>query len=362
MGRPVLRPGVNLAHSLAREQPQGRPARGMVHAPPCAVRVTIIQNPRSGEEALTGADIVRMAATAGYKATYASTDDPGAVAAALESPGDIVAIAGGDGTVRDVARRLIGKDVLITVVPTGTANNLGKCLGITGDAPDLIAGWSSGIEVSLDTGLVRGACGPRVMFEGAGFGPMAVTIAALSQVTDREARSEHPQDEIRRDLKVMREILADYPVHECVVSLDGRDLSGPYLAIEIMNISSVGPNVRLAPDADWSDGYFDVVLMRPDTRAVLRDYLTERIQDRLPTLELPVHRGRDLRIAWPGSRVHVDDEVWPSEEAAARGTGWPAGGLAELEVLMNPSPLRLLLPATAEAAGPSRQPLNARDR
>ncbi len=335
----------------------------MLHAPPFRVRVTIIQNPRSGEEALTGADIVTMAANAGHKATYASTDDPAAVAAALESPGDLVAIAGGDGTVRDIARRLIGKDVVITVVPTGTANNLGNCLGITGEAPDLINGWTSGVEVSLDTGLVRGTCGPRVMFEGAGFGPIAVTIAALSQVTGREARSDHPQDELRRDMKVMREILADYPVHECAVSLDGRDLSGPYLAIEIMNIPSVGPNVRLAPDANWSDGYFDVVLMRADTRAVLRDYLTARIQDRLPPLDLPVHRGRDLRIVWPGSRVHVDDEVWPTEEAAARGTGWPADGFVELEVLMNPNPLRLLVPPSSSAVtdrrGPSRQALNA---
>jgi diacylglycerol kinase family enzyme len=308
------------------------------------MRVTIIQNPRSGREPLTGADIVTMATRAGHKTTYASTDDQAAVAAALEAQADLVAIAGGDGTIRDVARRLIGTRACVTVVPTGTANNLGKSLGITGEAADLVAGWTSGIEVPFDIGLVRGSCGPRVMFEGAGFGPIAVTIAALSQVTDREARSEHAHDELRRDLKVMREILADYPAHECAVSLDGRDLSGRYLAIEIMNIPSVGPNVCLAPDADWSDGYFEVVLMPPETRSVLRDYLTARIDDRQPTLDLPVHRGRDLRLVWPGSRLHVDDEVWPSEEAAARGTGWPAGGQVELEVVMNPNPLRLLVP------------------
>ena len=311
-----------------------------------AVRVTIIQNPRSGEEALSGAEIVTLVTGAGHRATYASTEDPAAVAAALGTPADLVAIAGGDGTVRDVARRLIGKAVVLTVVPTGTANNLGKSLGITGEARAVIEGWATGVQVPLDTGLVRGSCGPRVMFEGAGFGPIAVTVAALSQVTGQEARSDHPEDELRRDLKVMREIVADYPVHDCRVALDGRDLSGPYLAVEVMNIPSVGPNVRLAPDADWSDGYFDVVLIAPDQRAALRDYLTARIDGRQAALTLPVHRGRDLRLFWKGSRVHVDDEIWPAEEAAARGTGWPDGGVG-LEVLMNPNPLRLLVPGVA---------------
>ena len=66
------------------------------------MRVTIIQNPHSGEGMLTGAEFVTLAAAAGHKATYASTEDPTAVAAALAAPTDLVAIAGGDGTIRDV--------------------------------------------------------------------------------------------------------------------------------------------------------------------------------------------------------------------------------------------------------------------
>jgi diacylglycerol kinase family enzyme len=308
------------------------------------MRVTIIQNPHSGEGALTGADFVRLATAAGHKAAYASTDDPEAVAAALGAPADLVAIAGGDGTVRDIARRLIGRDEVITIVPTGTANNLATNLGISGDAGGLVQGWEHGKRVTFDTALVRGCCGPRVMFEGAGLGPIAVTIAALTPVTTGEARPDRPEDELRRDLKVMREILADYPAHECGVTLDGRDLSGNYLAIQAMNIPSIGPNVRLAPNADWSDGCFDLVLVGADDRMTLREYLTARIDERHPPLALPVQRGRDLRIKWLGSRVHVDDEVWPSEEDAARGTFWSGGDLLELEVVMNSDPLQVLVP------------------
>jgi len=310
------------------------------------MRVTIIQNPHSGDGVLSGAEFVTLAAAAGHKATYASTEDPAAVATALAAPTDLVAIAGGDGTIRDVARRLIGRDVAITVVPTGTANNLAKNLGISGEASELVRGWDRGTRVTFDTALVSGCCGPRVMFEGAGLGPIAVTIAALTPVTPREARPDRPEDELRRDLKVMREILADYPAHECQVTLDGRDLSGSFVAIQVMNIPSIGPNVRLAPDADWSDGYLDLVLVSPGDRMTLREYLTARIDERHPPLALPVQRGRDVRIGWTGSRVHVDDEVWPNEEDAARGTFWPRDGLLELKVVMNPAPLQVLVPGS----------------
>jgi diacylglycerol kinase (ATP) len=308
------------------------------------MRVTIIQNPHSGDGALTGAQFVTLATSAGHKATYASMEDPAAVAAALGAPTDLVAIAGGDGTIRDIARRLIGRDTPLTIVPTGTANNLAKNFGIAGEPEALVNGWDGGAQVAFDTALARGCCGPRVMLEGAGIGPIAVTIAALTPVTPREARPERPEDELRRDLKVMREILADYPAHDCEVTLDGRNLSGRYLAVHAMNIKTIGPNVRLAPQADWSDGYFDVVLVGPDQRMALREYLTARIDEKHPPLALPVERGRDLRIAWTGSRVHVDDEVWPTEEEAARGTAWPSGGRLELEVVMNPTPLQVLIP------------------
>ena len=44
--------------------------------------------------------------------------------------GDAVIVAGGDGTVGKVAKRLAGTDVPLVVLPTGTANNIARSLGI----------------------------------------------------------------------------------------------------------------------------------------------------------------------------------------------------------------------------------------
>jgi diacylglycerol kinase family enzyme len=251
---------------------------------------------------------------------------------------------------RNVATRLIGHKVPVTLIPAGTANNIGKSLGITGQARDLIAGWTAGTLIQFDTGVVRGANGTCAMFEGMGFGPIAVTIAALSPLTEAEAHADFTDDEVRRDLKVLREVLADYPVHECSVRLDGRDLSGQYILVEAMNIRSVGPNIELAPDADVSDGMFDLVLLTDADRGMLRDYLTSRLEGKPVPLRFPAHRGRHVELGWKGSRVHIDDQVWPHERDASSGQSWSRDGRVEIEVLMNPGSLEVLVPRPAPPA------------
>ena len=203
------------------------------------MRVTIVHNPGSGEKAVTGPDLIAAAHEAGHDVAYVSTEDDAAVADRLADAADLVAVVGGDGTMRNVATRLIGRDTPITLIPTGTANNISRTLGIAGTPRDLIAGWTTGSLIPFDTGIVRGASGPLPFIEGVGFGPIAVTIAALSSLDDPDARNDRPDDQVRRDVKVLREVLADYPLHGCHINLDGRDLSGDYLLVEAMNIRSV---------------------------------------------------------------------------------------------------------------------------
>ena len=308
------------------------------------MRVTIIQNPASGDQALQASDLIAAVRRAGHQPAYAATTDPAAVAARLADPGDLVAIVGGDGTMRNVVTRLIGRGVPLTLLPAGTANNVGRSLGITGETLALIDAWSSATLVPFDTGIVRGARTPAPLIEGMGFGPIAVTIAALSSLTAAEAHAAWTAAEVRRDLKVLREVLADYPVHACQIAIDGEDRSGDYILVEVMNVRSVGPNVTLAPQASVSDGLFDLVLLTDADRVALREYLTARLDGTAATFDPPVHRGRHVELTWHGSRVHVDDEVWPDERDASNGTAWSRDGLVRLEVLMNPAALQILVP------------------
>lgn len=276
-----------------------------------------MHNSSAGDQDWGAPQLLSALERAGHDATYCPVDEPGRVEDALRSPGDLVVVAGGDGTVRDIAIRLLGRGVPLTLFPTGTANNIARSLGFAGTPEQLIAGWPDATPIRFDAGLVTGPWRERIFLEGVGIGPTVSSIAALTQVERLDGGSADPAGELLRDLRVLRELLADHPAHECRVTLDGRSLSGCYVLLEVMNIRSIGPNLCLAPNADASDGLLDLVLISDAQRGVLRQYLSARIEGHDAALDINVHRGRQVQVEWEGSRVHIDDEVWPHEADAS---------------------------------------------
>jgi diacylglycerol kinase family enzyme len=123
------------------------------------------------------------------------------------------------------------------------------------------------------------------------------------------------------------------------LNLDGVDLSGEYVLLEAMNIPSIGPNLRLAANADPGDGLLDIVLVAYDERARLSEYLTERIADGSAAAQLPGRRCRQLHIESDEVRVHIDDDFWP-----AHGEHPPFSPMI-IDVTMHSESLEMLIPA-----------------
>ena len=97
-----------------------------------------------------------MIRNAGHKVKYQSSKEK-KWKKALKKPCDIVAVAGGDGTVGKVARELIEERIPIAILPLGTANNIAKSLGIADiSLQDLVASWSTARSINFDTGVAKG--------------------------------------------------------------------------------------------------------------------------------------------------------------------------------------------------------------
>ncbi len=65
---------------------------------------------------------------------------------------DLIVLAGGDGTVRKAAPHILGKEIPIGLFPLGTANNIAKTLGISGDTESVAATWGHGTLKPYDVG------------------------------------------------------------------------------------------------------------------------------------------------------------------------------------------------------------------
>lgn len=107
---------------------------------------------------------------AGYQPVYRATSSEEDLDHALDGVHGLVVVGGGDGTVRAVASRLIGKNIPLAVIPSGTANNIARALGIEGNSLEIIAGLEQPMRRYYDVGKVQAPWGEDYFLEAAGYG------------------------------------------------------------------------------------------------------------------------------------------------------------------------------------------------
>jgi diacylglycerol kinase (ATP) len=275
------------------------------------VRVTLIHNPSAGS---TGKDDARklekLLGRAGHDVRYVSSkDDPWK--RALKKDADLVVVAGGDGTVGRVTRRMVGRGVPVTVLPSGTANNIARTFGLL-ERPfeELVQGWDGARRIKLDVGVAKGPWGERYFIEGLGAGLFANMLARPKK---KGAKAGKPQDVVDRALRRLQDMTVHCEAVEVAAALDGKDISGRYLLFEAINLRYVGPNMFLAPNGKPGDGELDVVLVTEDERVRLLEYLNKWQDNRERLAVLPTQRGRRLQIEWTGYELHIDDKLYPRE-------------------------------------------------
>lgn len=272
------------------------------------MRVTLIHNPGAGRQQESDDGLVGMLEEAGHAVRYCSAKDKG-WKKCLREDADLVAVAGGDGTVGRVTRRMAGRGIPMALLPSGTANNIARTLGQL-DRPfeELVRGWPQARRVKLDLGIARGPWGERYFVEAVGLGLFARLLSRSELARPRKKG-------VRQGLRGLKEVAAHCEPFDLAARLDGEDISGRYLMLEALNLRYVGPNLFLAPEAEPADGLLDVVLVTEAERERLLRYLDQWQENRERLALLPVRRGRRLEIEWTGLELHIDDKLRPKKDA-----------------------------------------------
>ena len=274
------------------------------------MRVTLIHNPGAGRQGGDEAGgLVGLLEAAGHQVRYQCAKEKG-WKKGLREPADLVVVAGGDGTVARVTRRMAGRGVPVALLPSGTANNIARTLGqLERPFEELVRGWEAARRVKLDLGIARGPWGERYFVEGVGLGLFARLLA-------RAERSRPKAKSVEQGLRRLKEVAARCEALEVAARLDGEDISGRYLMLEALNLRYVGPNLFLAPDGEPGDGNFEVVLVAEAERERLLQYLDQWRENRERLAVLPTRRGRHLQIEWTGFELHIDDKLRPKKDAS----------------------------------------------
>lgn len=275
------------------------------------MRVLLIRNPGAGSASRAG-DLAALVREQGHEVREQSLADDG-WERALDAPLDLVAVAGGDGTVGRVAKRLVGRGVPIAPLPAGTANNISRALGLTGRPyEELVHGWAEARRVKLDVGEVVGPWGKRYVVEGVGAGLFA---RAVPYVDASETMASIPRTDAKvvYALQMLKERVQTCAPVRVEATLDGEDVSGEYVMFEALLMPYVGPNLFLALDSKPGDGRFEVVMVGDADRPRLEQYLGSWQEEKPRVPVLPSRHGRRLHMQWRGYPLHIDDEIWPEE-------------------------------------------------
>jgi diacylglycerol kinase family enzyme len=270
------------------------------------MRATLIHNPTAGTGRPGAEDLIALLEGAGYEPTYLSTRADG-IATALADPGDLIVVAGGDGTVAKVAIRLEDGRTPLAILPLGTANNIARSLGI-GPAGEVIREEGGAAARCLDVWLARGSWGSRRFVEAVGLGALADAIARVDARGGKDPEG---------GLAELKRVLATVPPMACTLTLDGEVRREEVLLLEATNLARVGPSLCLAPPADPGDGLLDVVWAGADRREALLAWLDLPEPTRPP----PVMHGqaRRVELLWEEAiRLRIDDA--PAQPTALPGS------------------------------------------
>jgi diacylglycerol kinase (ATP) len=148
---------------------------------------------------------------------------------------------GGDGTFRAVAEALLGIDVQLGLVATGTNNNIARALELPSDPHEATEIALTGSSEWISAGRVNG----YFFLEGAGVGLEAELWPAAEAVVRHRFR-----DVLAGPLALARTVPA--AVH---IELEGPDFEETVSAytMTISNVAITGAHLPLAPDADIRD-------------------------------------------------------------------------------------------------------------
>jgi diacylglycerol kinase family enzyme/membrane-associated phospholipid phosphatase len=188
-----------------------------------------------------------------------TVDDAGSAMAqaAVAAGADVVAAAGGDGTVRVVCGEMAGSGVPVGVIPTGTGNLLARNLGIPLLTEPAVETVLLGQNRAIDIVRLEGDGLPTTRF---------VVMAGLG--LDAAIMDGAP-DALKRRLGWPAYLVAGarhlrYPAVWVEISVDGADpIRRRARTVVIGNVGILQGGIPLLPAARIDDGVLDVVVIAP---------------------------------------------------------------------------------------------------
>jgi YegS/Rv2252/BmrU family lipid kinase len=278
-------------------------------------RLPVIVNPASGPDQPVLKQLNRAFRTAGRDWEILLTRQAGdahRLAAELRAAGEpVIAICGGDGTLKEAAGALAGGEAALAILPGGTGNALATELGI---------------PLNLEAAAAL-ACQPAPALRAVDLGQIGEHLFVLRASLGLETELLRGTDRALKDhlgplaypLTALQRI-GSVPFVDYRLTIDGREIDARGVQCTIANSAQMGvTGLALAQGVNVSDGLLDVIVLSAVDVPALIAIATSNFLGQDTGVEIQHWQGREVTVAAnPPQAVALGGEIIGETPATAR--------------------------------------------
>lgn len=229
---------------------------------------------------------------------------------------EIIAAVGGDGSVNEVGRSLVGSKSILAILPCGSGNGTARHLKIPMNLVKAMELMNQGKHTVIDTFNINNETAINVA--GIGF---AAHVANEFSKFKKRGFGNYLKIAIRDSLK--------YRSQACEITINGKTQKLNAFIIDVANGTQWGSNAVVAPNAENNDGVLDLCVIRS-----------------FPLINLPILATRLFTNSISQSRfveiTNVKEVLIRQEKTYAHIDGEPVDIGKELRVKINPLSLKVI--------------------
>ncbi|WP_036670014.1 diacylglycerol/lipid kinase family protein [Pedobacter borealis] len=232
---------------------------------------------------------------------------------------DVIVAAGGDGTINEVASKVLKHKKILGILPLGSGNGLARFLRISKNLRYALSLINNFNVDEIDTAEFNNKC----FFNLAGMGFDAHLSAVFSKDKKRG---------LSGYVKLGFREVFNYKAQTYLLNIDGTEYTRKAFAISIANSSQYGNDVYIAPNASVKDGLLDVCIIKPFPiiKLPLLGYVMLRGKAETSDM-IEIIKGKNIKITREkAGAVHVDGE--PLQMGTA------------IRAVVNPLSLKVIVP------------------
>lgn len=234
------------------------------------------------------------------------------------SPDAVIAV-GGDGTINMVGEVLVNSNILLGIIPMGSANGLARDLNIPENLAEALGVIEEFHSHSIDSLKVNGSnC-----FHVSDFGFNARIVRRFSESIMR--------GKISYLWYGLLEFFFFEPFHY-TIETEEQKLKGEAFMMTVTNGNRFGTNVNINPLGQIDDGYFEICIIKPFPK-----YRSLKILYRL--FRNTIHKSKYSRIIRCKKAV-----IYNKENTSFHIDGEPAELVEKIEINIVPKGLRMIIP------------------